>query len=135
MCNTNCNFDKFQNSVNVIYTVRHIGNNALNFFAIVSMVRITAVKISKKLKCRKKLRFRKVSKRFKYDLHSVRHVRNNDLNSVCQSLHCAHHRSTNFEKAIMCKRNSYFEKFQNSLNVICTERHIGNNDLNSFCHS
>ena len=66
------------------------------------------------------LKFRKVSKRFKHDVHSVRHVGNNDLNSVCQSLHCAHHRSTNFEKAKMCKRNSYFEKFQNTVNLIST---------------
>ena len=29
MCKTNCLFEKFQNNVNAIYTVRHIGNNAL----------------------------------------------------------------------------------------------------------
>ena len=82
-----------------------------------------------------KLQFRKVSKHFKDDVHSVRHVCNNDLNSACHSLHGAHHRSTNFEKPKMCKRNCNFEKFQNSINVIYTVRHIRNNALKSFCHS
>ena len=46
MCKTNSNFEKFQNAVNLIYTVRNVGNDDLNYFAIVSMMRITTVEIS-----------------------------------------------------------------------------------------
>ena len=69
-----------------------------------------------------KLRFRKVSKHGKCDIHSEHHVGNNALNSVCHTCHGAHHRSTNFVKAKMCKTNSNFEKSQNTVNVIYTVR-------------
>ena len=50
----------------------------------------------------------------------MRYVRNDDLNYVCQSSHDAHHRSSNFEKVKMCKTNSNFEKFENTVNLIYT---------------
>ena len=52
-------------------------------FAIVCMVRITGVEISKKSKCANKLQFRKVWKHCKSDIHCVRYVVNDDLNYVC----------------------------------------------------
>ena len=47
MCKTNWNFEKFQNAVNIIYTVcgmLEMMNETI--FAIVSLVRITGVEIS-----------------------------------------------------------------------------------------
>ena len=52
-------------------------------FAIVSMMRITGVEISKKAKCAKQTAVSKSFKRFKSDIHIVRHVGNEDLNYVC----------------------------------------------------
>ena len=53
-------------------------------------------------------------------MHSVRNVGNDHLNYVCYSSHVAHDRSRNFEYAKMCKRNSYFENFENTVNLIYT---------------
>ena len=54
MCKTNSNFEKSQNNLNMMYTVGTISEIMLsNLFAIVSTVRITAVQISKNLKCAK----------------------------------------------------------------------------------
>ena len=47
MCKTNSNFEKFQNAVNLIYTVYGVLEMLiLIMFGIVSMLRITAVEIS-----------------------------------------------------------------------------------------
>ena len=46
MCKTNSNFEKFQNAANLIYTVRNVGNDDSNYFALVSMMRTTGVQIS-----------------------------------------------------------------------------------------
>ena len=52
MCKTNCKFEKFENTVNLIYTVCAMSKMMLyTIFAIVSMMRITGVEISKKSKC------------------------------------------------------------------------------------
>ena len=61
--------------------------------------------------------FRKLWKYCKSHKHSVRNVGNDDLNYVCYSWHDAPHRSWNFEYAKMCKTNSNFEKFQNTVNL------------------
>ena len=54
MCGTNCNFEKLQNIVNLIYTVCAMSEMIIyTMFAIGSMMRITAVEISKKSKCAK----------------------------------------------------------------------------------
>ena len=51
MCKTNCKFEKFENTVNLIYTVCAMSKMMLyTIFAIVSMMRITGVEISKKSK-------------------------------------------------------------------------------------
>ena len=47
-------------------------------FAIDSMMRITTVEFSQNPKRENKLQFRKVSKRFKSDIHCVRNVGNDD---------------------------------------------------------
>ena len=52
-------------------------------FAIVNMMRITGVVISKKSKCAKQTAVSKSLKHFKSDTHIVRHVGNDDLNYVC----------------------------------------------------
>ena len=75
-------------------------------FAIVSMMGITGVEISKMSKCAKQTANRKVLKHCKSYIHCVRHVGNDDLNFVWHSLHDAHHRSRNCEKVKMCKTNS-----------------------------
>ena len=50
MCITNSNFEKFENTVNLIYTVRAMSKMMIKtMFAIVNMMRITVV-ISKKSK-------------------------------------------------------------------------------------
>ena len=69
MCKTNGKFGKFENTVNLIYTVRHVGN---------------------------------------------------DLNYDCHSKHDAHRRSSNHQKVKMCKTNCKFEKFENTVNLIYT---------------
>ena len=52
MCRTNRNFEKIENTVNPIYTMCAMSEMIiLTMFAIVSMMRITAVEISKKSKC------------------------------------------------------------------------------------
>ena len=43
-----------------------------------------------------------------------------DVNYVWHSFHHAHHRTRNFVKAKMCKTNSNFERFQNTVNLIYT---------------
>ena len=53
--------------------------------AIVRMVRITGVEISKKPNVQNKQQFRTVSKRCKCDIHSVRNVEKYDLNNVHHS--------------------------------------------------
>ena len=54
MCRTNCNFEKLQNTVNLIHTVCGMSELMIyTMFAIVSMIRITGVEISKKSKCAK----------------------------------------------------------------------------------
>ena len=54
MCKTNSNFEKFQNTLNLIYTVCVMSKMMiLTVFAIVSTMRITGVEISKKSKCAK----------------------------------------------------------------------------------
>ena len=51
MCITNSNFEKFENTVNLIYTVRAMSKMMIKtMFAIVNMMRITVVVISKKSK-------------------------------------------------------------------------------------
>ena len=46
MCKTNCKFEKFENTVNLIYTVCAMSEMMLyTIFAIVSMIRITGVEI------------------------------------------------------------------------------------------
>ena len=47
MCKTNCNFEKFENTVNLIYTVCSILEMMIKtMFAIVSLMRVTVVEIS-----------------------------------------------------------------------------------------
>ena len=54
MCKTNSNFEKFQNTLNLIYTLRAMSKMMiLTVFAIVSTMRITGVEISKMSKCAK----------------------------------------------------------------------------------
>ena len=52
-------------------------------FAMVGMMRINAVEISKKSKCPKLTAISKSFERFKPDMHSVRNVGNDDLNYIC----------------------------------------------------
>ena len=48
MCRTNCKFEKFENTVNLIYTVCAMSEMMIqSMFAIVNMMRITGVVISK----------------------------------------------------------------------------------------
>ena len=48
MCKTNSNFEKFQINVNLIYTVCAVWEMIIyTMFAMVSMMRITGVEISK----------------------------------------------------------------------------------------
>ena len=52
MCKTNCNFEKFEITVFLIYTVCAMSEMMVYpLFAMVSMMRITEVEISKKSKC------------------------------------------------------------------------------------
>ena len=52
MCRTNSNFEKFENIVNLIYTVCAMSEMMIQtMFAIVNMMPITGVEISKKSKC------------------------------------------------------------------------------------
>ena len=79
-------------------------------FAIVSMMRITGVEISKMSKCAKQTANRKVLKHCKSYIHCVRHVGNDDLNYVCHSSHDTHYRSRNFEKVKIRKTNGKWRK-------------------------
>ena len=54
-------------------------------FAMVSMMRITGVEISKKSKCAENTAISKSFKRLKSDKHIVGNVGNDDLNYVCHS--------------------------------------------------
>ena len=84
MCKTNGNFEKFEIAVKRIYTVRATSELMISTtFAMVSMMRITGVEYSNKSKCAKQTAISKSFKRFKSDIHIVRHVRNDDLNYVC----------------------------------------------------
>ena len=89
-------------------------------FAIVSIMRITGVDISNQPKCENKQQFRKVLKHCKSHIHCVHIVGNDYLNYVCPSSHDAHHHSRNFVKAKRCGTNCSFEKFENTVNLICT---------------
>ena len=52
MCRTNSNFENFENTVNLIYTVCAMSEMMIyTMFAIVNMIRITGVVISKNSKC------------------------------------------------------------------------------------
>ena len=52
MCKTNCNFEKFEITVFLIYTVCAMSEMMIYpLFAMVSMMRIPEVEISKKSKC------------------------------------------------------------------------------------
>ena len=52
MCKTNCNFEKFEITVIGIYTVCAMSEMIIStMFAMVSMMRITGVEISKNSKC------------------------------------------------------------------------------------
>ena len=63
MCRTNCNFEKFENTVYPIYTVCVMAEMMIKtIFAIVSMMRITGVEISKKSKCAEQTAISKSSK-------------------------------------------------------------------------
>ena len=54
MCKTNCKFEKFENTVNLIYTVCAMSKMMIQtMFAIVNMMCITGVVISQKSKCAK----------------------------------------------------------------------------------
>ena len=75
-------------------------------FAIVSIMRITAVDISNKRKCAKQTAISKSWKHCKPNLHSVSNVGNDDLTNVHHSFHGAHHRSRNFVKAKMWKQTA-----------------------------
>ena len=60
MCKTICNFEKFENTVNLIYTLCAMSEMMIyTMFAIVSMMRIIGVEISKKSKCAKQTANRK----------------------------------------------------------------------------
>ena len=63
MSRTNSNFEKVQNTLNLIYTVCAISEMIIwTMFAIVNMMRVTGVEISKKSKCEEETA---ISKRFK----------------------------------------------------------------------
>ena len=53
-------------------------------------------------------------------MHSVRNVGNDYLNYFYHTYRAGHHRSRNFVIAKMCKTNSNFETFENTVNVIYT---------------
>ena len=81
-------------------------------FAMVSMMRINGVEISKKSKCAGKTAISKSFKSLKSDIQIVAKVGNDDVNYVCHGLHDAHHWSRNFETVKMCRTNCIFEKFR-----------------------
>ena len=61
MCQANFKFEKFENIVNLIYTVCAMSGMMINtMFAIVNMMRITGVVISKVKMCRKNCNFEKI---------------------------------------------------------------------------
>ena len=61
MCKTNCNVEKFENTVNVIYTVWPMSEMMISItFSKVSKVRISGVQISLKPNVENKRLFRKV---------------------------------------------------------------------------
>ena len=63
MCRTNCNFEKFENTVNLIYTVCAMSEMMiLPIFAIVSMMRITGIEFSNQSKCAEQTAISKSSK-------------------------------------------------------------------------
>ena len=63
MCRTNCNLEKVEKPVNLIYPVCAMSEMIiLTMFTMVSMMRITGVEISKESKCAKQ---KAISKSFK----------------------------------------------------------------------
>ena len=63
MCKTNSNFEKFEKHCkSFIHCVGHVGNDELNYLAIVNMMPITGVEISKKSKCAKQTAISKTLK-------------------------------------------------------------------------
>ena len=138
MCKRNSYFQKSQNTLNVIYTVCAMSEiMILTLFAIVGTVRLSGVKISKSLKCRKQTAISKSFKKHcKCDKHSEHHVGNNDLNYFCHTYHGAHHHSINFEKAKNVQNKLQFRKVSTQFKYeVHNVRHVGNNNLNSFSHS
>ena len=86
MLKTNCNFEKFEITVFLIYTVCAMSEMMIYpLFAMVSMMRIRGVEISKKSKCAKQTAISKVSNHCKSYILCARHVGNVDLNYVCHS--------------------------------------------------
>ena len=84
MFKTNCKLEKFENTVNPIYTVCAMSEMMIyTMFAIGSMMRIIGVEISKKSKCAKQTANSKSLKYCKSYIHCVRHVGNDDLYHVC----------------------------------------------------
>ena len=64
MCRTNSNFEKFEKNVNLIYNVCAMSEMMIQtMFAIVNMMRITGVEISKKSKCAEQTAISKSLKR------------------------------------------------------------------------
>ena len=117
MCKTNTNFENFENTVNLIYTLCAM----LEMMIWTTFTIASGVQISKTTKCAKQTAISKTFTKYcKSHKHSVRKVGNDDLNYVCYSLHDAPHRSRNFEYAKMCKTNSNFENFENTVNLIYT---------------
>ena len=81
-------------------------------FEMVSIMRFTAVEISKKSKRAKQTAF---SKNFK-SLQIIYTLFAHDVHYAYD----AHHRSRNFENVEMCTTNSSFEKFEITVNLIYT---------------
>ena len=66
--------------------MRHVGNDDLTMFAIVNMMRITGVVISKKSKCAEQtVYFEKFQNTVNPDIHCVQNVGIDYVNYVCNS--------------------------------------------------
>ena len=112
MCKTICKFEEFENTVNPIYTVCAMSEMIIwTMFAIVDIMRITGVGISKKSKRAKQTANSKSLKTLEI-LYT--------LCVPCRKWWFKHHWGSNFEKVKMCKTNCKFEKFENTVNLICT---------------
>ena len=136
MCKTTSNFERFDNTANLIFIVRNIGNDDLNIVCHTKHgAHHRSWNFEKSQNVQNKQIFRKVSKRSISYIHSLRSVENDDVNSVWYSEHGGYHRSRNFVNAKMCKTNSNIERCENPLNLIYIVRNIGNDDLNIVWHS